>query len=213
MHYSPTTFQPTIISTITERQNRVGIPDYPYWMWKINYQQFLPFQKPYRENSLPSDSDEMRRIRAVARENGNYVSLSYSEVEMATLHLAQRTYSITDERPRRYMLRSSFLARGAGDTFEPVVDTDIGQVRQLSCRENMNPFMKAYAASLRSGSKQTSNLLPKTSTTKPNTLLSQVHIATWPIYPPRQKPPSTIRTPYTNISDPRFRHRQPSLRF
>jgi cyanide hydratase len=47
----------------------VWIPGYPYWMWKVNYQQSLPMLKGYRENSLPMDSEEFRRIRRAARDN------------------------------------------------------------------------------------------------------------------------------------------------
>ncbi|RMZ68859.1 cyanide hydratase [Pyrenophora seminiperda CCB06] len=47
----------------------VWIPGYPYWMWKVNYQQSLPLLKKYRENSLPIDSEEFRRIRRAARDN------------------------------------------------------------------------------------------------------------------------------------------------
>ena len=132
----------------------VWIPGYPYWMWKINYQQSLPFLKAYRENSLPSDSDEMRRIRAAARENGIYVSLGYSEIDMATCHLAQVLIGPNgDILNHRRKIKPTHVEKlvfgdGAGDTFEPVVDTDIGRVGQLNCWENMNPFLKAYACSL-----------------------------------------------------------------
>ena len=123
-------------------------------MWKINYQQSLPFLKAYRENSLPSDSDEMRRIRAAVRENGIYVSMGYSEIDMATLHLAQVLIGPTgDILNHRRKIKPTHVEKlifgdGAGDTFESVVDTDIGRVGQLNCWENMNPFLKAYAASL-----------------------------------------------------------------
>lgn len=46
-----------------------GIPGYPYWMWKVTYQQSLPMLKKYRENSLPVNSEEMKRIRRAARDN------------------------------------------------------------------------------------------------------------------------------------------------
>ncbi|KAK0515085.1 hypothetical protein JMJ35_002464 [Cladonia borealis] len=162
----------------------VWIPGYPYWMWKINYQQSLPFLKAYRENSLPSDSDEMRRIRAAARENGIYVSLGYSEIDMATCHLAQVLIGPNgDILNHRRKIKPTHVEKlvfgdGAGDTFEPVVDTDIGRVGQLNCWENMNPFLKAYACSLG----------------------EQVHIAAWPIYP--DKTTLSYPDPFTNVSDP-----------
>ena len=130
-----------------------GIPGYPYWMWKINYQESLPFIKAYRQNSLPSDSDEMRRIRAAARENQIYVSMGYSEIDMASLHLAQVMISPTgDVINHRRKIKPTHVERlifgdGAGDTFESVVDTDIGRIGHLNCWENLNPFLKAMNAS------------------------------------------------------------------
>lgn len=51
----------------------VWIPGYPYWMWKVTYQQSLPMLKSYRENSLVIDSEEFKRIRRAARDNQMYV--------------------------------------------------------------------------------------------------------------------------------------------
>lgn len=51
----------------------VWIPGYPYWMWKVTYQQSLPMLKKYRENAMAVDSDEFRRIRRAARDNQMYV--------------------------------------------------------------------------------------------------------------------------------------------
>lgn len=58
-------------------------------MWKVTYQQSLPMLKKYRENSLRVDSEEMRRIRRAARDNQIYVSMGFSELDHATLYLAQ----------------------------------------------------------------------------------------------------------------------------
>ena len=143
-----------LINVLQPPYYSLGIPGYPYWMWKINYQQSLPFIKSYRQNSLPSDSDEMRRIRSAARENGIYVSMGYSEIDMATLHLAQVLISPSgDILNHRRKIKPTHVERlifgdGAGDTFEPVVETEIGRIGQLNCWENLNPFLKAYAASL-----------------------------------------------------------------
>jgi cyanide hydratase len=108
-------------------------------VWKIIYQQSLPFPKPYRENRLPSDSDEMRRIRSAARVNGKYVFLGYSEIDMATLHLAQVLIGPRgDILNHRRKIKPAHVEKlvfgdGPGDSFESVVDTDIGSVGQLNC--------------------------------------------------------------------------------
>ncbi|KAL9617703.1 MAG: hypothetical protein Q9160_007536 [Pyrenula sp. 1 TL-2023] len=139
----------------------------------------------------------MRRIRAAARDNGIYVSLGYSEIDTATLHLAQVLISPTgDVLNHRRKIKPTHVEKlvfgdGAGDSFESVVDTDIGRVGHLNCWENMNPFLKAYAASL---GEQPCNPSPLTS---PN---PKVHVAAWPIYP--DKTTHNYPDPYTNVSDP-----------
>lgn len=47
----------------------VWIPGYPFWLWKVTYQQSLAMIKAYRKSSLRVDSEEMRRIRRAARDN------------------------------------------------------------------------------------------------------------------------------------------------
>jgi len=159
------------------------IPGYPYWMWKVNYQESLPLLKKYRENSLESDSPEMLSIREAARANKIFVSLGYSELDLASLYTTQVMISPTGEViNHRRKIKATHVERlvfgdGTGDTTKSVVDTEIGRIGHLNCWENMNPFLKSYAASLG----------------------EQVHVAAWPLYPEG----STLKypDPYTNISD------------
>lgn len=62
---------------------------YPYWMWRVSYQESLPLLKKYRENSLASGSPEMHRIRKAAKENDIFVSLGYSELDLNSLYTTQ----------------------------------------------------------------------------------------------------------------------------
>ncbi|KAJ5863975.1 uncharacterized protein N7529_005891 [Penicillium soppii] len=159
------------------------IPGYPYWAWKVTYQESLPLLKKYRENSLASNSDEMRRIREAARANKIWVSLGYSELDLASLYTTQVMISPAgDVINHRRKIRATHVERlvfgdGTGDTTESVMDTEIGRIGHLNCWENMNPFMKAYAASLG----------------------EQVHIAAWPLYPGKE----TLKypDPYTNVAE------------
>ena len=160
-----------------------GIPGYPYWAWKVTYQESLPLLKAYRENSLPSDSPEMQRIRRAARANKIFVSLGYSELDLSSLYTTQVLISPAGEvLNHRRKIRATHVERlvfgdGTGDTTESVVGTEIGRVGQLNCWENMNPFMKAYAVALG----------------------EQVHAAGWPLYPGVQ----TLRypDPFTNVAE------------
>lgn len=112
-------------------------------MWRVNYQESLPLLKRYRENSLPSDSPEMHRIRAAAKENQIFVSLGYSEVDLNSLYTTQVLISPTgDILNHRRKIRATHVERlvfgdSTGDTTESVVDTEIGRVGQLNCWENM----------------------------------------------------------------------------
>lgn len=152
-------------------------------MWRVNYQESLPLLKKYRENSLPSDSPEMHRIRAAAKENSIFVSLGYSEVDLNSLYTTQVMIDPTGNViNHRRKIRATHVERlvfgdGTGDTTKMVVDTEIGRIGHLNCWENMNPFLESYAVSLG----------------------EQVHVAAWPLYPHA----TTLKypDPYTNISD------------
>ncbi|KAJ4307952.1 hypothetical protein N0V84_012391 [Fusarium piperis] len=146
---------------------KVWIPGYPYWMWKVTYLQSLPMLKKYRENSMAI-----------------YVSLGFSEIDHATLYLAQVLIgpdgSVVNHRRKIKPTHVEKLVYGdgAGDTFMSVSETDIGRVGQLNCWENMNPFLKALNASCR----------------------EQVHVAAWPVYPGREC--QVAPDPATNYADP-----------
>jgi cyanide hydratase len=135
----------------------------------------------------------MRRIRNAARANKIYVSLGYSEVDLASLYLSQVLISPTgDILNHRRKIRATHVERlifgdGTGDTTESVTQTEIGRVGQLNCWENMNPFMKAYAASLG----------------------EQVHVAAWPLYPGKE----TLKypDPFTNVAEANADVSNPSL--
>ncbi|OAQ85000.1 cyanide hydratase/nitrilase [Purpureocillium lilacinum] len=159
------------------------IPGYPYWQWRVNYQDSLPLLKDYHMNSLRPDSDEMRRIRSAAREAQIYVSLGYSEIDGNSLYMAQvmidPTGAVINHRRKikpTHVERLVF-GEGTGDSLDTVVETEIGLVGHLNCWENMNPFLKALAC----------------------TKYEQVHVAAWPVYPPA----TTLKSPdpYTNISE------------
>lgn len=152
-------------------------------MWRVNYQESLPLLKEYRENSLPSDSEEMHRIRQAAKDNSIFVSLGYSEVDLNSLYTTQVMIDPTGNViNHRRKIRATHVERlvfgdGTGDTTNMVMDTEIGRIGHLNCWENMNPFLKAYAVSQG----------------------EQVHVAAWPLYPHAD----TLKypDPYTNISD------------
>ncbi|PNY28464.1 Cyanide hydratase, partial [Tolypocladium capitatum] len=68
----------------------VWIPGYPYWPWRVNYADSLPFSMTTVSTaSLRPDSDEMCRIRTAAREANIYVSLGYLERNGNSLYIAQ----------------------------------------------------------------------------------------------------------------------------
>lgn len=152
-------------------------------MWKVTYQESLPLLKKYRENSLASNSEEMRRIREAARANKIWVSLGYSELDLSSLYTTQVMISPTgDVINHRRKIRATHVERlvfgdGTGDTTESVMETEIGRIGHLNCWENMNPFLKSYAASLG----------------------EQVHVAAWPLYPREE----TLKypDPRTNIAE------------
>jgi cyanide hydratase len=169
-------------------------------MWRVNYQESLPLLKKYRENSLPSDSPEMHRIRAAAKENQIFVSLGYYEVDLNSLYTTQVLISPTgDILNHRRKIRATHVERlvfgdGTGDTTESVVDTEIGRIGQLNCWENMKYVYVKPAKQIQSAD-QLSPFLKSYAVSKGE----QVHIAGWPLYPHA----TTLKypDPYSNISD------------
>ncbi|ODA83263.1 hypothetical protein RJ55_01775 [Drechmeria coniospora] len=159
------------------------IPGYPYFQWRVNYQDSLPLLKEYHQNSLRPDSDEMRRIRSAARAANIYVSLGYSELDGHTLYTAQiiidPTGAVINHRRKIKPTHVEKLVFGeaTGDSLDSVVDTEIGRLGHLNCWENMNPFLKALSCAQH----------------------EEVHVAGWPVYPPA----STLKypDPYSNISE------------
>ncbi|KND89908.1 Cyanide hydratase [Tolypocladium ophioglossoides CBS 100239] len=171
------------------------IPGYPYWLWRINYADSLPLLKDYHLNSLRPDSDEMRRIRAAARDAQFYVSLGYSEIDGNSLYIAQ---VIVDPKGavinHRRKIKPTHVERlvygdGTGDSLNSVVETEIGILGHLNCWENMNPFLKAHSCALH----------------------EQVHVAAWPVYPPA----SSLKypDPYTNTSEVQSEHVTPAYAY
>lgn len=156
--------------------------------------------KKYRENSLPIDSEEFRRIRRAARDNQmwdliwvyavqlvdkfSYVSLGFSEIDYATLYLTQTLIDPTGEViNHRRKIKPTHVEKlvygdGSGDTFQSVTPTELGRLGQLNCWENMNPFLKSLNVSQG----------------------EQIHIAAWPVYPGKE----TLKypDPATNVADP-----------
>ncbi|OAA66282.1 Nitrilase/cyanide hydratase and apolipoprotein N-acyltransferase [Cordyceps fumosorosea ARSEF 2679] len=129
--------------------SELWIPGYPYFLWRVKYQDSLPLLKEYHQNSLRPDSNEMRRIRAAAKTAQIFVSLGYSEVEGHTLYMAQviidPTGTIINHRRKikpTHVERLGF-GEGTGDSLNTVVQTEIGRLGHLNCWESMNPFLKA----------------------------------------------------------------------
>ncbi|TQV90948.1 hypothetical protein V2A60_008408 [Cordyceps javanica] len=159
------------------------IPGYPYWQWRVKYQDSLPLLKEYHQNSLRPDSVEMQRIRSAAKEAQIFVSLGYSELDGHTLYTAQiiidPTGAVINHRGKikPTHVEKLVFGEGNGDSLNTVVETEIGRLGHLNCWENMNPFLKALSCAQH----------------------EEIHVAAWPVYPPA----SSLKypDPYTNISE------------
>jgi len=94
----------------------------------------------------------------------SYVSLGFSEIDHATLYLAQAlidpTGAVVNYRRKIKPTHAEKLiyGDGSGDTFLAVTSTELGRLGQLNCWENMNPFLKALNVSFG----------------------EQIHVAAWP---------------------------------
>ena len=115
---------------------------YPYWQWRVNFQDSLPLLKEYHKNSLRPDSAEMKSIRSATRANQIYVSLGYSEIDGNSLYMAQIIIAPTgDVINHRRKIKPTHVERlvfgeGSGDSLTSVVETEIGNLGHLNCWEN-----------------------------------------------------------------------------
>jgi len=112
-------------------------------MWKVNYQESLPLLKKYREASLPSDSPQMHRIRAAAKENSIFVSLGYSEVDLNSLYTTQVMIDPTGNIVSR--MKDATQSRGVGS--EPVFPLSAAgrAVRTLEPDHERVQFLRHFA--------------------------------------------------------------------
>nr|ABD49722.1 cyanide hydratase [Metarhizium anisopliae] len=173
----------------------VWIPGFPYWLWRVNYQDSLPLLKKFHQNSMRPDSDEMRRIREAAKAAKIYVSLGYSELDGHTMYMAQiiidPTGTVINHRRKikPTHVEKLVFGEGSGDSLHAVVETEIGNLGHLNCWENMNPFLKALNASKH----------------------EEIHVAAWPVYGPG----SAIKypDPYTNASEIQSDHVTPAYAY
>ncbi|EQL02128.1 Nitrilase/cyanide hydratase and apolipoprotein N-acyltransferase [Ophiocordyceps sinensis CO18] len=171
------------------------IPGYPYWQWRVTYQDSLPLLKDYCLNSLAPDSEEMQRIRKASKTAQVYTSLGYSELDGNSLYIAQVLIdpagAVVNHRRKikPTHVEKLVFGEGSGDSLDSVVETEIGRLGHLNCWENMNPFLKAHSCALN----------------------EEVHVAAWPVYPPA----SSLRypDPYTNISEVQSEHVTPAYAY
>jgi cyanide hydratase len=116
---------------------------YPYWQWRVTYQDSLPLLKEYHQNSLKPESEEMNRIRAAAKAAQIYVSLGYSEIDGNSLYMAQVIINpLGQVINHRRKIKPTHVERlvfgeGTGDSLNSVVETEIGALGHLNCWENV----------------------------------------------------------------------------
>lgn len=81
----------------------------------------------------------MHRIRRAARANKIFVSLGYSELDLASLYITQVMIDPTGKIiNHRRKIKPTHVERlvfgeGTGDTLESVVSTEIGRIGHLNC--------------------------------------------------------------------------------
>lgn len=127
------------------------IPGYPAWIWSRPVD--FDLGTKYVQNSLKTDSEEMKRICAAAAENKINVSLGFSERDGDSVYIAQALISEYGEiKMTRRKMKPTHMERtifgdatGGKSCLSKVVDLPgVGRVGGLSCWEHIQPLLKYY---------------------------------------------------------------------
>ncbi|EMD96308.1 hypothetical protein COCC4DRAFT_157707 [Bipolaris maydis ATCC 48331] len=141
------------------------IPGYPAWIWSRPIDFDLGTR--YVQNSLKTDSEEMKRICTAAADNKINVSLGFSERDGDSVYIAQALISEYGEiKMTRRKMKPTHMERtifgdatGGNSCLSKVVDLPgVGRVGALSCWEHIQPLLKYYTF----------------------TQSEQIHVAAWP---------------------------------
>ena len=141
------------------------LPGYPWFIWLGPPAWGLQFVPDYHANSMRSDGPEMDRIREACKANDVIVALGYSEIDGASLYMAQSLIGNDGEilfhrrKLKPTHVERSLFGEGDGSGFQ-IADSDCGRVGALCCWEHLQPLSKYAMFSLG----------------------EQVHCAAWPSF-------------------------------
>jgi nitrilase len=141
------------------------IPGYPWWIWLWPPAWGLQFVPRYHANCMRVDGPEMKALCAVAKKGRINVLMGFSEIDGASLYMAQAL--IGDDGEVKYTRRKLkpthaervIFGEGDGSDFK-VVDTSCGRVGSLNCWEHLQPLLKYAMYSMN----------------------EQVHVSSWPSF-------------------------------
>ncbi|WP_145539558.1 carbon-nitrogen hydrolase family protein [Yersinia kristensenii] len=140
-------------------------PGYPWFLWLGTMDYMTPFIRRYHEQSMIINSLEYQRIQQAAKDNHIFISFGLSELDAASLYIAQVLISDKGETVyTRRKLKPTCMERvlfGEGDGSSLVVSpTALGNIGSLCCGEHLQPLSK-YALYAQN---------------------EQLHIAAWPAF-------------------------------
>ena len=140
-------------------------PGYPWWIWLAAPVHNVKYFQPYHENCLAADSRAFEELRQIARDSGVFLSAGASERDHGSLYISQFLFDDQGEllQARRKLkpthVERTVFGEGNGSHLE-VLNTQIGNIGQLSCWEHLQPLTKYAMYSMH----------------------EQVHIAAWPSF-------------------------------
>ncbi|KAI0012578.1 putative nitrilase [Xylariaceae sp. FL0662B] len=128
----------------------VWIPGYPWSMWTASVIDNASLIHDYMANSMPRDSDQMKRILAAVKKAGMFIVLGYSERDGASLYMAQSFISPEGEIVHhRRKIKPTHVERtvwgeGQAESLKCVVQSPFGKIGGLNCWEHLQPLLRYY---------------------------------------------------------------------
>lgn len=140
-------------------------PGYPWWIWLASPAHNVKYFQAYHENSLAVDGSAFEELRQIAQSNGVFLSVGASERDQGSLYISQFLFDDQGELLQGHRklkpthAERTVFGEGNGSHLE-VLDTELGNIGQLSCWEHIQPLTKYAMYSMH----------------------EQVHIAAWPSF-------------------------------
>lgn len=126
------------------------LPGYPWYLWTLPYGATIPYTLQYQQNSMSTDSNEMKEIQKAAAEHSISVSFGFAEKRQGSIYmsnaliLSDGSIACLRRKWKPTGMERVIFGEASGDVFNNVAfDDSLGfNVGNLQCWEHILPLLK-----------------------------------------------------------------------